>query len=135
MNTELLQRWRNFLVTDPIAHTNQTMESATSDALNCDWNSGPVEAFVPGVVEEFSAVSERLGILYSSNPDEWQKAWVATRPLFKAGCAFGEAIEKLEDVRIEGEGLDAEREAMDEARRVFEAIETLARDESSQDGT
>lgn len=130
MNTELLQRWRDFLDSDPIALSNMDMESATSDSINCDWNSGPVEAFVPGVAEEFRAVSKRLGELYSSNPNEWKRAWVATRPLFKVGCAFGEAIDKLEDVRIAGEGLDAERTALDEARGVFAVIETLAADEA-----
>ncbi len=129
MNTELLQRWRDFLDADPIAHSNMEMESATSDSINCDWNSGPVEAFVPDVAEEFRAVSERLGELFSSDPDEWVVAWVATRPLFKAGCAFGEAIEKLEDARLEGQGLDAERAALTEARGVFAVIETLAADE------
>lgn len=129
MNTKLLQRWRDFLDADPIALSNMEIESAVSDAQNCDWNSGPVEAFVPGVVEEFRAVSERLGELYSSDPDGWQRAWIATCPLFKAGCGFGEAIDKLEDVRIDGEGLDAERFVMKEARRMFEVIETLAADE------
>lgn len=129
MNVQLIQRWCEFLAADPTTHSNMEMESATSDATNCDWNSGPVEAFVPGVVEEFRAVSERLGELHSSNPDEWQKAWEATCVLFKAGCAFGDAIEKLEDARIEGEGLDAERAAMAEARGVFVVIEYLAKED------
>ena len=90
-----------------------------------------MEALVPGVAEEFRAISERLGNLYQSNPGAWKRLYDNTRPLFKVGCDFGEALEALQEAR-EVLDVDAEREAMDKARGIWAVMETYAQDENQE---
>lgn len=124
----LIVQWREFLAADPTEHSDDLIYKMVCDAMSCNWEGGPVEALVPGVADEFCAVSERLGQLYDTDREKWQRVYDATRPLFKAGCDFGEALEALQEAR-EVLDVDAERNAMAKARGIWAVMETYAQDE------
>lgn len=126
MNPTQVQRWRAFLDADPTSFTDDELEDFVGDAVSAEWKGGPVEALVPDVCEEFRAVSKRLGRLHGSNPIGYAKAWNATRALFKAGCAFGDALERLEEAATD----EDKRAAHAEARGVWAVVACFAGDES-----
>jgi len=103
MNMQLIIQWQKFLAIDPIEHSDSYIDVMAGKAMSADWKGGPVEALVPGVAEEFCAVSERLGRLYDTDREQWQRVYDATRSLFKAGCDFGEALEALQEACHEGD--------------------------------
>lgn len=126
MNTKLLKRWRAFLAADPTTHDGEAIADALADAISAEWNADPVAAFAPDVCAEYRVISKGLATIYRDKDKTWyDEAWGDTSALFKAGCAFGDAMQKLWEA-LEDPQEEAEREAMEGCRVAFMVIAGLA---------
>jgi len=130
-----LQDWLDFLTADPTTLSDDAIDQACADGYSPEWSACPVAALAPQVCEDFRRISTILANAYRADLSrahnvEWERAYKTTPPLFKAACALGEALEKLQDARTERLGEDAERDAMQEARAAWTFVATLAGDAS-----
>ena len=132
MNSELLQRWRLFLGRDPETLTPDELEQAEADTNSPEWDADPVAALAPHVCEGFREISAALAKAYRADLGdptraEWNAVWAHVPPLFKAGCAFGEAVERMREAQDE-DNAPAMLDALNEARGAYFFIATLAED-------
>jgi len=129
---QLVTRWRLFLGTDPATLTPDELEQAEADTNSPKWDADPVAALAPHVCEGFREISAALAKAYRADLGdptraEWNAVWAHVPPLFKAGCAFGEAVERMREAQDE----DSETgmvDALNEARGAYFVIATLAED-------
>ena len=129
---QLVTRWRLFLGTDPATLTPDELEQAEADTNSPKWDADPVAALAPHVCEGFREISEGLAKAYRADlhqqgRPEWDAAWALVPPLFKAGCAFGEAVEKMREAQDEDDETGMV-DALNEARGAYFFIATLAED-------
>ena len=126
---ETIARWHAFLALEPHELDEQDpelLEKVEHAGNNADWIGGPVEALYPQFVEEFRLISKRLGALYNAKDEPGRLADYRHAPLlFRLGCDFGEAVEKVCDADA---SMEDRTDAMGKARGLWFALATLGPD-------
>jgi hypothetical protein len=120
--------WRAFIQRDPATLTRDEIEQASADGHSSEWNACLVAVLAPQRCDEFRRITHGLGeTLRREGEEAHRREFNRTPPLFRAACAFGDALERLADAH-EQEDEDSMVDAMNEARGAYFFLVMLAED-------